>query len=83
MKALLVTAVFSLALCFCSEVETTYNRKATVTNINNEIVTVVDESGNEWDFVGNSFSIGDKVKLVMDDNHTHTIEDDVIKNIIK
>lgn len=83
MKALLVTAIFSLALCFCSKVETTYNRKATVININNEIVTVIDESGNEWDFIGNNFSIGDKVKLVMDNNHTNTIRDDVIKNVIK
>jgi hypothetical protein len=83
MKALFVTAIFSLTLCFCSEVETTYNRKAIVTNVNNEIVTVIDESDNEWDFVGNNFSIGDKVKLIMDNNHTHTIKDDVIKNVIK
>ena len=83
MKALLVTATFSLALCFCSKVETTYNREATVTNVSNEIVTVIDESGNEWNFVGNNFSTGDKVKLVMDNNHTNTIKDDVIKNVIK
>ena len=83
-QGLLITIVFILMLSFCSIVETTYTRKATVTKVKNNIILFEDNCGHVWEVNGYDFSVGDKVKLIMDNNHTDfNINDDIIKKIKK
>lgn len=56
-----------------------YPLSTTVTEINNDTVTVEDTSGNLWSFNGTEdWEVGDCCALIMDDNSTKDIRDDVI-----
>lgn len=55
MKKILCTCLISIMLFNCSCYVSTYTRKAKVTNINKEVITVVDKKGNVWEFKGNGF----------------------------
>lgn len=59
-----------------------YTKTAVVTEVNN-IVTVVDKDGEEWQFEGDGFEEGDTVILLIDDNDTETKYDDIIVDAIK
>ena len=51
----------------------------TVTEINNDTVTVEDSNGNLWSFNGvEDWQVGDCCALIMDDNFTSEIMDDTI-----
>ena len=77
----LLIIAFIVCLAFCSHIERTYTRKGTITQIDDKGIIIQDTKGNEWKVT--TFSIGDKVKLVMDNNLTDSnIEDDIIKDII-
>ena len=54
--------------------DTHYNREAMVISVENNIVTVEDEAGNEWVFVEDGWAVGDEVTLLM---HTNTTESDI------
>ena len=63
-----------------------YNREAVVTDIDNiaDIVTAEDLSGNIWAFYGaENLKPGDVITLVMDNNKTGKIEDDIITDYMK
>lgn len=78
--ALAVIASF----CWGSWYETHYTRKAIVTNIVNNVVTVVDATDNEWQFEKEGFSINDEVELYMNTMNTNSnIYDDVIEDAKK
>lgn len=66
-------------------IESTYAIKdCTVTEIENNTITVIDNRNNEWKFFADDSElvVGDSVDLVMDNNHTdYTIEDDEIKGV--
>lgn len=84
MQALLMAVVFILILGLCSIIETTYTQKATVIEVENNIILMEDKSGHVWEFEASEFSVGDEVELVMNNNHTDLIlEDDKIKKIKK
>lgn len=56
-----------------------YPLTTTVTQINNNTVTVEDSNGNLWSFDGaEDWEVGDGCALIMDDNSTSEIVDDVI-----
>jgi len=56
-----------------------YPLTTTVTQINNDTVTVEDSNGNLWSFNGaEDWEINDSCALIMDDNNTKDIRDDVI-----
>lgn len=56
-----------------------YPLSTTVTEINNDTVTVEDSNGNLWSFDGaEDWEINDSCALIMDDNNTKDIRDDVI-----
>lgn len=56
-----------------------YPLTTTVTEINNDTVTVEDSNGNLWSFNGvEDWQVGDGCALIMDDNSTSEIVDDVI-----
>lgn len=59
-----------------------YPLTATVTQIENDTVTVEDSNGNLWDFYGTEdWQVGDGCSLLMDSNGTNNIEDDIIISI--
>lgn len=56
-----------------------YPLSTTVTEINNDTVTVEDSNGNLWSFDGaEDWEVGDGCALIMDDNSTSEIIDDKI-----
>lgn len=56
-----------------------YPLTTTVTQINNDTVTVEDSNGNLWLFNGvEDWQVGDGCALIMNDNNTKDIRDDVI-----
>ena len=66
--------------------ESTYTRTAEVVEVNNNLATFTDSTGNDWEYYfedGTDLEIGDNVKLVMDTMHTDSnIYDDEIKKIV-
>lgn len=77
-KKILIILSVILVLGFMWNIESTYTRQATVTNSKDNIVTVKDNCGYVWKYKG-SATVGDSVILVMYDNHTSKITDDIIK----
>lgn len=72
-----------LGFCWCAATESTYKRDATITSINHGLVCATDSRGNDWEFWGDDFYIGQEVTLVMDDNHTTSnIYDDFVKKVL-
>ena len=81
-QALLLVLFFIGCLFVCSYVETTYTKEVIITNISNNIITAIDEQKNVWVFTKKNLCVGDKVKLIIDNQLTHdNIEDDIIKGI--
>lgn len=77
--SVLVLALFIIPSGIGGNIETHYKLNAVVTEINNDIVTVEDKNGNEWEFIGTDFEIGQNVKMTMFNHYTdNTIEDDEI-----
>lgn len=70
---------------YVDNADTTIIRKATVEKIENGIIEMTDKNGNIWLWEEEEekyFFKGQKVKLIMNNNHTEdTIEDDIIIKI--
>ena len=79
-KKILVVLSVILVLGLIWGAESTYTRTATITNSSNGVVTAEDKSGHIWEYKG-SATIGDSVILVMHDNHTSKITDDIVKEV--
>ena len=66
--------------------ESTYTRTAEVVEVNNNLATFTDATGNDWDYYfedGTNLKTGDNVKLIIDTMHTdNNIYDDEIKKIV-
>ena len=63
------------------QVENLYSLSTVVTEINikDDSITVEDSNGNLWDFYGiEDWEVGDGCSLLMDNNGTENIEDDII-----
>lgn len=78
-KILIVLAVFTV-LGLMWGWESTYTRTATVTNSESGMVIAKDNCGYIWQYKG-SATVGDTVELVMYDNHTSRVTDDIIKGV--
>ena len=77
-KKILIVLSVVLVLGLMWGAESTYTR--TATNSNNGVVTAEDKSGHIWEYKGSAI-IGDSVILVMHDNHTSKITDDIVKGV--
>ena len=82
----LVFCMFFAILGLFGEIEATYTLgNCEVVGIEGDIATVEDNRGNAWSFyidTDSELKVGDKVNLVMNNNHTdHTREDDEIKRV--
>ena len=51
---------------------------ATITAVTEEVVEVVTEDGNVWEFFGEGFTEGQTIRLLMDGMGTEACEDDQI-----
>ena len=80
MKKLLVVLSIILVLGLLWNTESTYTRKAVVVSAKNNVVTCQDKNGNIWQYNGQAV-VGETVELIMNDNHTSTINDDVVKGV--
>ena len=79
-KKILIVLVIVIAIGIIGNMESTYTRQVTVTNSKDNIVTVEDNCGYIWEYKG-SATIGDTVTLVMHDNHTSKVTDDIVKGV--
>ena len=79
-KKILIVLSVVLVLGLMWGAESTYTRTATITNSESGMVTARDNCGYIWQYKG-SATIGDSVILVMHDNHTSKITDDIIKGV--
>lgn len=81
MKKIIVTISILMVIGLLHHFESTYYRQVTVIDNQENKVVCVDKSGNIWEYEGQAANIGDKITLIMNDNHTSKITDDIIKGI--
>lgn len=76
-----VLAVLIILSGVVGHIETHYTREGVVTEVNNNIVTVCDAQGNEWEFMGEGYSQGQEVCLTMYNANTDSniYDDEVVK----
>ena len=79
---LIAISLIGLSL-FANYTETHYNRSATVSEISGNSIIVVDSCGYEWEFFGENYIVGEKLKLKMFTNCTTQITDDEILEVEK
>lgn len=74
-----------IALMFCIALSNLncYERKGVVIKSNNQEVTVIDATGNEWEVKAKDFKVNDEVVMKMHDKGTTSIYDDEVKDITK
>ena len=60
-----------------------YYRAAKVTKVRRENITTCDTSGNIWKFRGHGFRKNENIILVMDNNQTRKIKDDMVIDVIR
>ena len=66
--------------------EATGSRLTVCTNFEANVYTFTDNQGHDWEWeaeIGDDFEIGKAYRLIMDNNHSSTLEDDIIKKIKK
>lgn len=80
MKKVFVLIIAIIIIGLLGTVESTYKREAEVVSTKGDTVTVVDKCGYMWEYKGTA-TIGDNVTLIMNDNHTSKITDDIIKRV--
>lgn len=76
--SIVISIILVLGLLW--SVESTYTRTVTVVSCKDNIVTCQDNSGYVWQYKGIA-TIGDNITLIMSDNHTSKITDDIIKGV--
>ena len=76
-KIFVVLAIF-LVIGLLNTIGTTYTREGVVVWTNNGIATVEDGCGFLWDIEDAELQKGQAVKMVMNENNTDHIDDDII-----
>lgn len=80
--AIMVLLVFIASLGIVGNYENHYTRKATVIEVNDDLVVVEDNCGYLWEFYGSGYEVGQQVKMKMFTNYTdNTIFDDEIEKV--
>ena len=77
----LIIFCFVIAPGITGWIDTHYTMTCKVDSIENEIITVVDETGNLWDFYGEGLQKGDSVEVVFFNNATYNdrYDDEIVK----
>ena len=60
-----------------------YTKDVIVQDYNNGLVSVVDDNGDKWQFLGNDFIPGQRIQVVFDNNSTSDPYDDAIVKVLK
>ena len=55
--------------------------KAEIIDIKGDNVTFITKDGNEWEFYGDGYKVGDKVKVYFNCKGTEKRSDDIVLNI--
>lgn len=73
--------VIFLAIYFADYAGTHYLKKAEVVTVVSNSVCVEDENGDRWTFYGKNYKRGDKVKIIMYNNHTdlYIYDDEIVQ----
>ena len=79
-RVLALTAVL-LFIGLVGYTEAHYTRDVVVVEVQDQEVTVEDKQGNLWCFNGTDYTVDQKITVVMCDNYTSTIYDDIIKGV--
>ena len=81
-KNIIILMIALAIFCMLSWYETHYIKEATVHSIRDNIVTVIDDYDNYWEFEAEGFQEGNRVKMLMDTMHTESnIYDDEIQRV--
>lgn len=85
MKKTMITIM--IAICtltiLITNVSHKYVKKVKVIDINQGIVSVIDENNNCWSFYGDEYKVNDNLLIEFTDNNTKTIYDDMIVRVIE
>ena len=79
-KKLLIVLVVFVVLGLMWGADSTYTREAVIVKSDNNTITCEDNGGNIWRYEGKGI-VGEKITLVMHDNHTSKITDDIVTGI--
>ncbi len=85
MKKALIAVVITMATMLIltttgviKQTQRQYEAEAVVIGADNGVVTVIDTTGNEREFYGEGFKIGDRITITLQDYNTRTPTDDEI-----
>lgn len=81
-KGFIIFLFFIGLLIVCNKIETNYTREGFVKEVQGQNVVVEDTKGNLWEYFTDGLKVNTKVTLKMHNNHTSTIKDDYILDII-
>lgn len=86
MKIIITVAAVVLAVLGIGRIgyhETHYTQDAQIKAVNGETITIETENGHLWDFIGEGWQTGEKIKVTFLDCGTSKIEDDQIEQITR
>ena len=85
MKKALIAVVITMATMLIltttgviKQTQRQYEAEAVVIKVEDNIITVIDTTGNEREFYGEGFEIGDRITITLQDYNTRTPTDDEI-----
>jgi hypothetical protein len=81
--SIMMIVMFLIGYGVASYYDTHYTKDATITYINHmtEECIALDEQGYLWEFKANNLDCGQKVRLIMNNNHTIDNHDDIVENV--
>ena len=85
LQSIVAIVVLVSILYLCGYIETHYDRKGKVIQIEeNNSVIVEDDCEHIWAFEGTDLNVGDNVVMIMHNNYTdNVVTDDIIVNVLK
>lgn len=85
MKKALIAVIITMATILIltttgviKQTQRQYEAEAVVIKVEDNIITVIDTTGNEREFYGEGFEIGDRITITLQDYNTRTPTDDEI-----
>lgn len=81
---IVLVVLLSIAFVVVSTSSANYTKEVEVVEVENDVVTIVDNQGMEYSFFGDGFEVGETITVEMNINHTEqTREDDTVKRVIR
>ena len=80
-KKIVLVVLIVVAIGLVGMAESTYTRDVVVIKVDCSEVTVQDKQGHQWSFCGDDYTVGQEIIVVMNDQHTSSINDDIIIDV--